>query len=245
MKKIFGRRNHDDIDGGTHIKRNENLPKTIQSTEITNFEVEFSLTCFIDSNDPDKDWNGHFLLSCKLQDGKVCCRYCHTKRYEGNLDFTFEAQPDFLTELEKIVREEDIAKFNGYSSITSGLPDMFGSSVSVDYASGEYIYTCDNQDIHLPLTFLRKCKALFSDAMAKDNAKKESAKNKEDDEPEDFNAGWVCECGTVNRPSSDYCYNCGMPKLGVDSNAECICGLQFLGKNVPEVCPLCGEKIDK
>ena len=252
MKNIFKKRSNisDPIEaeedggtkvcGGTQRTLSNSAEKTIKSNEIVNFELEFSLYSYVlDDAEIEDGFFGYFILSCKRTNDGAECRYIHRDRYDLNDKKDFVAGADFLVELDKIVKDEDLAIFNGYSSHTYGLPDMFGAELNVDYASGENIYTSDNQSIDIPFSALKRTKALFESAMGKKSDSK-PATDKADDEPEDFPSSWMCgACGTINHSASDFCSNCGMPKPGVDPKAHCPCGLDFFGE-VPDSCPECG-----
>ena len=69
----------------------------------------------------------------------------------GNRDSAgYQAAADFMARLQKIVYEYDFAQHNGYYHTVSGLPGMYGESLTVIYASGERIYVHDNQSGFLP-----------------------------------------------------------------------------------------------
>ena len=238
------------IDGGETtcggIRRcwDSGLPKVIESNEITSFSLDFSLVSYVMKEEEDKGFNGYFRLKCEKKDGQVIGKYEKTKSFDGKINETFTADDSFLAELDEIIKEEDLVRFNGYTSHRAGLPEMFGNILDIKYASGESLYTSNNQDIDLPFSALKKIKKLFDKGLK--NSKTQTvteSKDKSEDEPEDFDAGWLCECGKVNTPGTKFCCECGLPKPGVDPIGECICGLKFLGSGIPEVCPLCGEKL--
>ena len=184
-----------EVDGGTNSTINNEAPKSIDSTDIVFFECEFGLDSYVLEETEDDDFNGFFRLSVKLVDGEVKGKYTHSTRWD-RVDKEFTADKAFLTTLGQIVKEEEFAKTNGIVSRTSGLPDFFGSELTVDYATGEHIYSSDNQEILLPIDGLRKVKELFDEAINQDN--------------------WQCECGQKNHKDSDFCEKCGTPKPGVD-----------------------------
>jgi|GEM_PF-6424180 len=68
---------------------------------------------------------------------------------------------DFMKKLQKIVKKYDFAQYNGIDRETHGLPDDFGVSFSVEYASGEKIYASDNQNVFMPLKLTEELAALF------------------------------------------------------------------------------------
>ena len=257
MKNIFKRKNkNNDIDvvepdganytcGGTRRTIDNAAEKTIISTEIVGFDLEFSLTTYVlDEDERKSGFYGVFHLKCKRTENGVECHYKQRKRFDPDVTADFVTDFEFLSQLDKIVKEEDFALFNGYSSHTAGLPEMFGNDLTIDYASGEYIYTHNNQSIDLPIEGLRRVKELFDSAMKKAE-KTHALKNPEpkaqpSEEPEDFPGEWVCaKCGTLNAHFSGVCSACGEAKPSVKPNATCPCGVEFFG-NVPDECPSCG-----
>lgn len=252
MKNIFKRKNKSkDIEiiesedggtiscGGRRRTIDNRAEKTIVSTEIVNFELEFSLTSYVlDEEERINGFYGAFFLTCKRTENGVECHYKQRKRFGPDVTEDFITDVEFLAKLDKIVKEEDFASLNGYSSRTSGLPEMFGNDLTIDYASGENIYTYNNQSIDLPIDGLRRVKELFDSAMK--DSKKVNQAAKKDEEPEDFPTEWQCgKCGAINQHSLKNCSYCGLPKPNVDPIAQCPCGLDFYGK-VPDTCPKCG-----
>ena len=237
--------------GGIHRTQENMSQKTIHSTQVISFECEFSLVSFgFNKDEKDKEWNGVFELSAELVGSRAHCHYVHSKRRDGTIDKTFDADCALLDELEKVIREEDLARFNGYSSHTSGLPDMYGANLTVYYASGEHIYTSNNQDVDLPLSALRAFKAIFEKYLPTagqsviNPALKTLPMLDADVAEEDFDAGWVCGCGAKNPSGTTKCSSCGEQKPSGEPTYECICGLKFFGEDLPPFCPDCGDPID-
>lgn len=52
---------------------------------------------------------------------------------------------DFMPDLARLIREQELAAHNGYHSQTHGLPENFGGSVRARYATGEKLSFADNQ----------------------------------------------------------------------------------------------------
>lgn len=255
MKKLFNKlfggkteRDTDDVDGGVKKHIDRNAPKIIESTNLTDFSCKFSLTSYF--HDGAKDgFDGLFNLSASLSEGKVTGKYVHTRTRAEHVSASFEASEELLAELEKIIREENLASLNGLETFTSGLPDFYGASLHAEYASGELIYTSNNQDIELPMSALRRFKSAFDGALKTNNSANvinpalKAVPTVPMEAVEDFDAGWVCECGAVNGKDAKNCSACGKKKEG-EPKAECICGLKFYGK-LPPFCPCCGEKTEQ
>ena len=133
----------DCVDGGVrHYSSGDDAPKTIVSSEITDFRCEFSLYA---AADPGKLGCGKYKCSAVLQEGTAACSIRWQERTGASGDRTFTAGRKFLQKLQETVSAHDLVKHNGYVSRVSGLPDMYGASLSVRYASGESIYAYDNQ----------------------------------------------------------------------------------------------------
>ena len=174
MKWLFKRQKEQkeediEIDGGTTTSNSQDVSKSIDSIDIVYFECEFALDSYI-LDESDDDFNGFFHLTAKLVDDVVHGKYDHLTRW-GRVEKEFKADAAFLSNLGIIVKDEKFAQTNGIVSRTSGLPDFFGSELTVDYATGEHIYSYNNQDILLSIDGLRKVKNLFDKAIPKNKDK--------------------------------------------------------------------------
>ena len=135
------------IDGGVVKRYWADAPKVIESNEIVSFHCEISLIAAADASDI-----GYrvYNLDAELKNGEVSVTYDWYDR-SGNRDSAgYQAAADFMARLQKIVYEYDFAQHNGYYHTVSGLPGMYGESLTVIYASGERIYVHDNQSGFLP-----------------------------------------------------------------------------------------------
>lgn len=159
---IFRRKNKTDTideDGGIIKTVNFNAPKIINSTQIMIFECKFSTLTF---SDLDADiGNRVYLLEARLENEFVNGRYHHHSRYEKNVDVKFKAEQAFMECLQRIIEEHNLAKNNGVCVEVKGLPDMYGAKLRVDYASGERIYTSNNQDNFLSVNAIKAMLRLF------------------------------------------------------------------------------------
>ncbi len=147
------------VDGGAKDNSDPNAPKTIRSTEITEFACHFSTEAAVE---PGALGNHVYDFSAKLENGAVTGGY-ETRdggvRRELRPDGAFD--PDFMGELFALVDSYELARFNGHSYEVSGLPDNFGATLDVRFASGESICAYDNQDCFLPAGFLSELLRLF------------------------------------------------------------------------------------
>ncbi|MDD6847501.1 MAG: hypothetical protein PUD53_01805 [Oscillospiraceae bacterium] len=146
-------------DGGVVQSVNTNAPKTIKSKQIIIFECKFSTLAFLDLD--EEIGNRVYILEARLENEFVNGRYRHRSRFENNVDVKFKAEPSFMECLQRIIEEHNLAKNNGVCYKVKGLPDMYGAKLMVDYASGERIYTSNNQDNFLSVSAIKEMLRLF------------------------------------------------------------------------------------
>ena len=159
MLSFFKKMDMIEDDGGIVKKVNVNAPKIINSTQIMIFECKFSTLAFLDL---DADiGNRVYILEARLENEFVNGRYRHRSRFENNVDVIFKAEPSFMECLQRIIEEHNLAKNNGVCVEVKGLPDMYGAKLRVDYASGERIYTSNNQDNFLSVSAIKSMLRLF------------------------------------------------------------------------------------
>lgn|GEM_PF-898980 len=143
--------------GGTTDGSDPNAPKTIESTEITSFECTASLFSLLTKS--PLLVSPRYEFSAKREGDRAVCT-CVSK--DGEREFIEEAE--FLDRLQAIVADYDLASYNGIYRWTHGLPDDFGASLRVEYASGERISATNNQDMFLPIAALEELAELFGAA---------------------------------------------------------------------------------
>ena len=73
-----------------------------------------------------------------------------------------------MARLQEIVSAYDFAQYNGYYHSVSGLPDMYGETLDVVYASGERLHVYDNQSGFLPYEAIIELVMLFGAATKTD-----------------------------------------------------------------------------
>ncbi len=154
--------NTDDIDGGVKTYcSGDDSPKVIESTEIIRFECEVSLYTII-LEQKSALVGRKYKLSAALENGNIKCRIkWHDRLGVGELyDFTTDVL--FMINIQKIVSKYNLARFNGYISKVSGLPDMYGAKLDITYASNETIYAYNNQDMFIPFEAVGKLVELFN-----------------------------------------------------------------------------------
>jgi len=145
-------------DGGVQSDTSIDAPKTIQSTQIVTFRCKFSGYAM---DEEDTRLAGRaYQLEAKLENGAVKGSYYAYTRYDGEKQ-PFRASHTFMTALQKVVAEHDLAQHNGLSYRVSGLPEDYGAALSVGYASGESIYASNNQSCFLSFDAMEALEALF------------------------------------------------------------------------------------
>lgn len=139
--------NSDDIDGGVVKRYRLDVPAVIESTEIAEFHCTISTLA---TYEPGELGNRVYTLDAVLRDGEVLVKYDWYTRSGDSAKDEYRAGVDFMVRLQEIVTTYDLSRNNGYYHIVSGLPNMYGDSLYVIYASGERIDIHDNQSGFLP-----------------------------------------------------------------------------------------------
>jgi len=138
-------------------------PKTVQSTEITDFNCKFSLFAIADNEIEDTTnlKNAVYTLDAVRKNNGVQGVFRWHNRYGEGENISFSTDVTFMENLQRIVVKHNFAQHNGYSYTVSGLPDMYGASLNIGYASGEILNAYDNQDNFLSLSAMRDLASLF------------------------------------------------------------------------------------
>ncbi|MBE6768573.1 MAG: hypothetical protein E7549_06640 [Ruminococcaceae bacterium] len=142
-------------DGCVRNNTNYNAPKTITSTLIISFDCRFST---MDVAEPGTLGNHIYQLQAKLENGAVKGTYQVLDTGEKRL---FRDSHVFLNKVQNLVEKYDLAQYNGQSYEVAGLPGDYGVRLEVVYASGERIYTYNNQDNFLPDGAMNELVKLF------------------------------------------------------------------------------------
>lgn len=151
-----------EADGGVkNYNSGDDAPKTVESTEIVSFECSFSLIAKV--LEEESELAGRvYTLRAVAENRAVTCMADWYDRSGGSEKTEFTADASFMAALQEIVERYDFARYNGYVSRVSGLPDMYGAKLDIEYASGESIYAYDNQSTFLPLEAIKELAGLFS-----------------------------------------------------------------------------------
>lgn len=146
-------------DGSVRQQTDPNAPKTITSKEIVSFHCAFSAVAMLEE---DTHLAGRsYRLEVTVENDRILATYHVHDRYCAGQDFSFEADPAWLAQLQEIVTKYDFAQHNGYYCSVSGLPDQYGAELRIRYVSGETITASDNQNCFLPVKALEELESLF------------------------------------------------------------------------------------
>ena len=148
-----------EIDGGTRIRRDTDAPKEITSRELIRFSCRFSALSLMEE-DTQLPRGVYDFGASKGEGGVSSTVDCNNPKVLGGERRDVRTE-EFLAELEQLVREHNVAQYNGQYYKVSGLPDFYGATVDAEYASGETLYCYNNQDPFLPIPFVRELCRLF------------------------------------------------------------------------------------
>lgn len=151
-----------DEDGGIRIHSHgaENQKK-ILSTEIISFKGEFSLISTV--SEPESEHGGRvYKLHALFENETAKCTLDWHDRFGNGKKREFLSDVGFMEKLQSIVSEYDLAQYNGRYHVINGLPDMYGAKLDIQYRSGEWIYSYDNEECFIPEKAIFKLAELFS-----------------------------------------------------------------------------------
>jgi len=154
--------NTDNIDGGVKTYcSGEDSPKVIKSTEIISFKCEVSLYSVVLEKE-SKLVGRNYKLSAALENGNVRCTVEWHDRAGSKEKYDFTTDASFMINVQEIAAKYNFARFNGYISKVSGLPDMYGAKLDITYASNETIYAYNNQDMFIPFEAVEDLVEIFN-----------------------------------------------------------------------------------
>ena len=160
----------DDIDGGVITQYQADVPKAVESDEITEFHTILSLLTRSEAEDEKhRIYMRVYTLDAVLANGEVRIKYDWYDRHGNSDTAEYKADADFMAKLQEIVIAHNFAQYNGYYYKVSGLPDMYGELLDIVYASGEQIYAYDNQSSFLSFEAAKELILLFGAATMPEN----------------------------------------------------------------------------
>ena len=155
--------------GGTDATLDTKAPTTIESGQMVSFSVH---TAFGGVVSPEThEYQGpllSYLFAFAVPAGSGTFLFLETRTDFDRQRSVQHAlvKADVMPSLVRLVHELELAQKNGRHSTTYGLPQNFGGSVDICYASGETISFSDNQTPILPEKTGRAIAALFTEALA-------------------------------------------------------------------------------
>ena len=152
--------------GGTDATLDKSAPKVIASREMTLFDVSCSFYGVV-LPDGSREKPLHWFHAFAAPTGEGSFLFLKTsRRYSDEYSSAWAyVKEDVFPALVDLVNDVDLAEKNGYHSTTHGLPQNFGGSVNVRYASGEAISFSDNQSPIMSISVANKIADLLEKAM--------------------------------------------------------------------------------
>lgn len=143
--------------GGSVENRVAGLSETIKSDEIVSLGISCNFSIVIG----EFKYRYVSLYAVRMKDDKTYIFFTLDRNNESVYAIT-----DFniLEKLQLLVREYNLSRNNGYSHYVNGLPDNFGGTININYASGERIYRSDNQSSVISPEATDKMAELFIEA---------------------------------------------------------------------------------
>ena len=154
--------------GGSVNSMDENAPKSIACEDITLFDVS-SVLGFSDISGSGNNDNLGYINVFASPAGEGTFMFCESRgrrSYDSPHKCSWAlVKENIFPKLAGVVRECNIASGNGRHHFTHGLPENFGGSINIEYASGEKISISNNQSPILSDITGRKIYAVFENAM--------------------------------------------------------------------------------
>ena len=178
--------------GGTDATQDRKAPKAIISKDMYYFETESALG-YVDIYSEEDPLAYINAFAVKTEKGSFISLETRGGRYyDEKKQYLAYVTYDIFPELVKLVNDNEIAKDNGFHSRTHGLPEDFGGSVNIRYASGEKISFSDNQSPILSMKVAKLIRQVFLNALKKEPVVLKDIKSlKEIRFHEEFDGGYV------------------------------------------------------
>ena len=146
-------------DGGTKTNVDLDAPKKIDSSSLSRFSCKYSTLSFLEEDTGLRC--GVYYVEASKDNDRVILTVACSEGIDTGARRT-EARPlAFLATLDGILKKYDVAAHNGYYSHTNALPDFYGVNVEAEYSSGEILTASDNNEVFLPIEFLRELCIVF------------------------------------------------------------------------------------
>lgn len=154
--------------GGTYRTMDKNAPKTIASEKMVLFDITSELNINVIKADHRSQFSYFSAFAAPTDTGSFI--FLETRKGHGNEARTISIRSineDIFPPLVKIVKEAELAKYNGIFTSTAGLPKNFGGAVDIEYESGETIEFSNNRSPVISLETGLLIIDIFSEMMRK------------------------------------------------------------------------------
>ena len=134
--------------GGTYATQRKSAPTEIESEDMVSFFAECSFRVCSFSDEISEDERITFISASAEKAAKGTLLVLDKSIGYGSERSRPQCvliKEDIFPRLVQLVREQQLAKGNGYHSNTAGLPENFGGSVDIRFSSGERIDCSNNQ----------------------------------------------------------------------------------------------------
>ena len=138
-----------------------NTDLTVQDI-IISFSCRFSLEK-VAFSDEEGFADHNYQLNAELYRDTVLVTYRAAQHNETVPSLTFQSIVDksFMNELDRIISESDVRKYNGMHRHTAGLPEGYGCSLEVRYLFGKQISLSNNSFLYFSVDFVQQLIRLF------------------------------------------------------------------------------------
>ncbi len=152
--------------GGTDAYRDKKAPKTIKSEKMVLFDVSCSFTTLVLPENVEGEIVRYFsAYAVPSEKGSFVVLVTRKDHWSPSVKSWALLENDIFPDLVELVKECDLCRNNGVHHTTHGLPENFGGSVHIEYASGETISFSNNQTPILAFETGQKIVELFREAM--------------------------------------------------------------------------------
>jgi len=164
LTKKWRKKRHDRIyegpyeDGAARTNIDQSAPKEIISSDLITFSCKYSTLAFVEEDTGLKC--GVYYVGASLDKQSVICTVDCSEGIDEGKKRTEVRPLSFLSDIDDIIKKYGVAAHNGCFHQVSALPDFYGVEVEAEYTSGENISCSNNEDVFLPIEFLRElCQA--------------------------------------------------------------------------------------
>lgn len=141
IEKTQDDREKEEMPGSRDEYTDPSAAKFITSKDIISFKCEFECSYLWETS------YSYCIFDLERKDDDALCKIQTFRDLQIISNLEFQAPLSALDGLQAMIDEHKLMKHNGIFNHTNGLPEGYGVSLSVDYASGERLSFQDNQDV--------------------------------------------------------------------------------------------------